>query len=124
MKRNCGRWILAALLLLVADWNLLHGALRGDTVGRAAHLLLLALLGFTLARVTGRRGAAWAMCAWWSAGLQWHLAFVPGYEVGLNVWLPEVLAAVPGVWWAVRRAPQAAPVGEVRNVAVLSDFSR
>ncbi|GHF55492.1 VanZ family protein [Deinococcus metalli] len=124
MRRNCGRWILAALLLVGADWHVLHTDLPGNFSNRAAHLLLLALLGFALARVVGRRGVALALCAWWSAALQWHLAFVPGHEVGVNVWLPDVLAAIAGAWWAVRRPALAARVNGVRSVAVLSDIPR
>ena len=56
MRRNSGRWLLAALLLLGADWHVLHTDLPGSLTNRALHLLLLALLGFALARVVGRRG--------------------------------------------------------------------
>ncbi|WP_412029714.1 hypothetical protein [Deinococcus yunweiensis] len=124
MRRNCGRWFLAALLLLGLDWQLLQGGGAAGGAERMMHLLLLGLVGFSLACATGRRGLAVAVCAWWSAAWQWHLAFVPGHEVGLHVWLPEVLAAVPGAWWGARPAPLAAPAKPVSTVAVLSDFSR
>lgn len=124
MTRNCGRWYLTALALLCLDGHLSTAGLLGGLPDRALHLLLLALLGFALTRAAGRRGWPLALCAWWSAALQWHLAFVPGHEVGVNVWLPDVLAASLGGWLVARPARAASRANKGRPVAVLSEFSR
>ncbi len=124
MTRHCGRWYLAALLLLLADGRLMLVLESGGVPERALHLLLLAALGFTLSRAAGRRNWALAVCAWWSATLQWHLAFVPGHEVGVNVWLPDLLAALIGAWLPARSVRVVPKSAEVGPVAVLSEYSR
>lgn len=107
-----------ALLIMGAIWSLSSAP---QTPGPSlehpkdwiAHFTAYFALAFTLARATGRRGAALVIAAWFGALDEIHQAFVPPREAGVQDWLFDVAGAWLGSWLALRGAarPSARPDG-------------
>ncbi len=62
----------------------------------AGHLLLYALLGFSLGRASGSYPAAWVLAAWLGALDEVHQAFVAGREAGIGDWWFDLLGSFIG----------------------------
>ncbi|MCD0161811.1 VanZ family protein [Deinococcus sp. 6YEL10] len=109
MRRPRPLWWVPALLIMGAIWSLSSAPLTpGPSLEHPkdwiAHFLAYFALAFTLARATGRRGAALVIAAWFGALDEVHQAFVPPREAGVQDWLFDVAGAWLGSWLALRRA--------------------
>ncbi|MFT2718579.1 VanZ family protein [Deinococcus sp. A31D244] len=109
MRRPRPLWWVPALLIMGAIWSLSSAP---QTPGPSlehpkdwiAHFSAYLALAFTLARATGRRGAALVLAAWFGALDEAHQAFVPPREAGVQDWLFDVAGAWLGSWLALRGA--------------------
>ncbi len=93
-----GFWWLVAVAQVTGTWWLSSQATPlgvGLTApwDKVAHGLSFLVLGYALARATGRPATAWVLAAWLGALDEAHQAFVPGREAGLPDWLADVLGS-------------------------------
>jgi len=63
---------------------------------KLAHTAEYLVLGYLLARATGRPNLAWVIAAWFGALDEVHQAFVPGREAGLDDWWADLLGSLLG----------------------------